>query len=158
MLPIGGKLNKQDKLLNQLLAILGQQFLSFWKVYVRKRSLVTAACICLFCSLGFCFEPSRYCPRYSRKVDMSRDFIWCVRTMLITEVQIYIPMPCDKESFRSINVSVLISFNDIHIENQNVERFYTYQMKVTIQHLELRILCKYMRSTCICSLEEQYYI
>lgn len=78
--------------------------------------------------------------------------------MLITEVQIYIPMPCDKESFRSINVSVLISFNDIHIENQNVERFYTYQMKVTIQHLELRILCKYMRSTCICSLEEQYYI
>lgn len=158
MLPIGGKLNKQDKLLNQLLAILGQQFLSFWKVYVRKRSLVTAACICLFCSLGFCFEPSRYCPRYSRKVDMSRDFIWCVRTMLITEVQIYIPMPCDKESFRSINVSVLISFNDIHIENQNVERFYTYQMKVTIQHLELRILCKYLRSTCICSLEEQYYI
>lgn len=158
MLPIGGKLNKQDKLLNQLLAILGQQFLLFWKVYVRKRSLVTAACICLFCSLGFCFEPSRYCPRYSRKVDMSRDFIWCVRTMLITEVQIYIPMPCDKESFRSINVSVLISFNDIHIENQNVERFYTYQMKVTIQHLELRILCKYMRSTCICSLEEQYYI
>lgn len=102
MLPIGGKLNKQDKLLNQLLAILGQQFLLFWKVYVRKRSLVTAACICLFCSLGFCFEPSRYCPRYSRKVDMSRDFIWCVRTMLITEVQIYIPMPCDKESFRSI--------------------------------------------------------
>lgn len=158
MLPIGGKLNKQDKLLNQLLAILGQQFLSFWKVYVRKRSLVTAACICLFCSLGFCFEPFRYCPRYSRKVDMSRDFTWCVRTMLITEVQIYIPMPCDKESFRSINVSVLISFNDIHIENQNVERFYTYQMKVTIQHLELRILCKYMRSTCICSLEEQYYI
>lgn len=158
MLPIGGKLNKQDKLLNQLLAILGQQFLLFWKVYVRKRSLVTAACICLFCSLGFCFEPSRYCPRYSRKVDMSRDFIWCVRTMLITEVQIYIPMPCDKESFRSINVSVLISFNDIHIENQNVERFYTYQMKVTIQHLELRILCKYLRGTCICSLEEQYYI
>lgn len=67
-------------------------------------------------------------------------------------------MPCDKESFRSINVSVLISFNDIHIENQNVERFYTYQMKVTIQHLELRILCKYLRGTCICSLEEQYYI
>lgn len=102
MLPIGGKLNKQDKLLNQLLAILGQQFLLFWKVYVRKRSLVTAACICLFCSLSFCFEPSRYCPRYSRKVDMSRDFTWCVRTMLITEVQIYIPMTCDKESFRSI--------------------------------------------------------
>lgn len=48
MLPIGGKLNKKDKLLNQLLAILGQQFVSFWKVYVIKRWLLTAAGSCLF--------------------------------------------------------------------------------------------------------------
>lgn len=72
MLPIGGKLNKKDKLLNQLLAILGQQFVSFWKVYVIKRWLLTAAGSCLFCSHGFWLEPHRYCPRYSRKVDVVR--------------------------------------------------------------------------------------
>lgn len=68
---------------------------------------------------------------------MSRDFTWCVRTMLIKEIQNYIPMPCDNKPFRSINVLVLISCNDINIENQNVERYHTYQ--VTIQHLKLYV-------------------
>lgn len=64
---------------------------------------------------------------------MSCDFKWCVRTRLIKEVQIYIPRPRGNELFRSINVSVLISCNDINTENHNVERFHTHQMKM-IQH------------------------